>query len=144
MNTEDRKLIEAIEASQTMAEAAARLGVAFSTFKRRALMLGVYSPNQSGKGVTKAKKKLEDVFSGKVHLVTSQLKARLLREGYKEAKCECCERTEWLGEPIPLELDHINGDILDNSLENLRTLCPNCHAKTPTYRKKNYIARVAE
>ena len=96
MNTEDRKLIEAIEASQTMAEAAARLGVAFSTFKRRALMLGVYSPNQSGKGVTKAKKKLEDVFSGKVHLVTSQLKARLLREGYKEAKCECCERTEWL------------------------------------------------
>ena len=43
----------------------------------------------------------------------------------------------WMGEPIPLELEHINGNHLDNRLENLTILCPNCHALTPTYRGKN-------
>jgi 5-methylcytosine-specific restriction endonuclease McrA len=51
--------------------------------------------------------------------------------------CSCCSGTEWLGKPMPLELDHINGDNANNSLDNLRLLCPNCHAQTPTYRGKN-------
>lgn len=50
--------------------------------------------------------------------------------------------TEWLNEPIPLELDHINGICHDNRLENLRLLCPNCHAKTSTYRGKNKNKKV--
>lgn len=43
-------------------------------------------------------------------------------------KCECCGLSEWLGKPITLEVHHINGDRLDNSLENLQILCPNCHS----------------
>lgn len=51
--------------------------------------------------------------------------------------CWMCDREEWLGQPIPLELDHINGNSDDHSQENLRILCPNCHAQTPTYKAKN-------
>ena len=52
-------------------------------------------------------------------------------------KCMCCENTEWLGVPIPLELDHIDGNAGDNRPQNLRLLCPNCHAQTPTHKAKN-------
>jgi len=55
-----------------------------------------------------------------------------------EDKCvECGIGNEYNGKPITLELDHINGDNLDNKLENLRILCPNCHSQTPTYKSKN-------
>lgn len=33
-----------------------------------------------------------------------------------------------------LEIDHIDGTHTNNSEENLRVLCPNCHAMTPTYK----------
>lgn len=52
-------------------------------------------------------------------------------------KCMCCNNTEWLGEPIPLELDHIDGNAGDNRPSNIRLLCPNCHAQTPTHKAKN-------
>lgn len=53
-------------------------------------------------------------------------------------KCESCGRKTWQGEPIPLELDHINGDRTDNREDNWRLNCPNCHALTPTWRgRKN-------
>ena len=52
-------------------------------------------------------------------------------------ECECCQGTEWRGQPIPLEVHHIDGDNLNNVLENLQLLCPNCHAQTDNYRTKN-------
>lgn len=68
---------------------------------------------------------------------SSRLKARLMEEGLLSACCAGCGRTTWLGRPIPLELDHVNGDRADNRLENLRLLCPNCHALTDTWRGRN-------
>lgn len=44
--------------------------------------------------------------------------------------CECCKNTEWMSRPIPLEVHHIDGDHLNNELDNLQLLCPNCHAQT--------------
>jgi hypothetical protein len=48
--------------------------------------------------------------------------------------CEGCGNTgEWLGQPITLQIDHIDGDWSDDRQENLRLLCPNCHAITTTW-----------
>ena len=52
-------------------------------------------------------------------------------------KCECCGLTEWLNEPIPLEVHHLDGKELNSELDNLILLCPNCHALTENYRGRN-------
>ena len=68
---------------------------------------------------------------------TNKLKQRLIRSGILKKKCYECQLTEWRGFPIPLELEHINGNRFDCRIENLTLLCPNCHTFTPTYRGKN-------
>jgi 5-methylcytosine-specific restriction endonuclease McrA len=53
-------------------------------------------------------------------------------------KCVMCNHKTWLGEPIPLEVDHIDGDHQNNQPNNLRLLCPTCHSMTDTYKNRNY------
>lgn len=79
----------------------------------------------------------EDIFKENSDYPKSKLKIRLIEFGLKEWKCEKCNRTEWEGEQIPLEVHHINGINTDNRLENLQFLCPNCHAITDNYCGKN-------
>ena len=52
-------------------------------------------------------------------------------------KCECCGNTEWLGQPINLEVHHIDDNHQNNNLDNIQLLCPNCHSYTDNYRGKN-------
>ena len=61
-------------------------------------------------------------------------KALLQERGHA---CEDCGLTVWKTEKIPLELDHIDGDSRNNIRSNLKLLCCNCHALTPTWRGKN-------
>jgi Zn finger protein HypA/HybF involved in hydrogenase expression len=63
----------------------------------------------------------------------TKLKDRLIKEGIKEYKCECCGLMEWNGKPIILQLHHLNGIHNDNRLSNLQLLCPNCHSQTENF-----------
>lgn len=82
---------------------------------------------------------LEDILSGKhqKEYHSNTLKERLIKAGYKEHKCERCGLTEWLGQPIPLNLHHKDGNHCNNMLENIEFLCPNCHALTDNFAGKN-------
>ena len=66
-------------------------------------------------------------------IASHKLKIKLIENGIKERKCEMCGTTEWFGKPIKLHLHHKDGDHLNNELENLELLCPNCHSYTDNY-----------
>jgi hypothetical protein len=55
--------------------------------------------------------------------------------------CNKCGVSEWQGFKIPLELEHKDGNTINNSRENLEGLCPNCHSITDTWRGRNKPAR---
>ena len=52
-------------------------------------------------------------------------------------RCEQCQLEQWFDNPIPLEIHHKDGDKLNNELDNLQLLCPNCHALTANWRGRN-------
>ena len=84
---------------------------------------------------------LEDYLSNKYPAQSNHLRQKLIRRGIFDHICDECGCTKWLGKPIPLELEHRDGDHSNNSIENLRLLCPNCHAMTPTYKGRNIPRR---
>ncbi len=55
-----------------------------------------------------------------------------------EEKCvQCGIESRWNGRHLVLHVDHIDGCRLNNGVENLRFLCPNCHSQTDTYAGRN-------
>ena len=137
----DQIIIDAANSSTSMSQAAAKCGLHFSTFKRRALKLNVYKTNQGSKDAKKdwqVKIDLNEILEGKhPSYQTYKLRNRLIKNGILEYKCSVCKIHEYNDLPLTLELDHINGVRTDHRLCNLRLLCPNCHSQTNTWRGKN-------
>lgn len=77
-----------------------------------------------------------DTYRGRYNL-----KARLLKEGLKETRCERCGLVEWRGRPLIMALHHLNGQRNDNRFENLQLLCPNCHSQTKNFAGRNGLRR---
>ena len=83
------------------------------------------------------KRPIEDYLSNTFPINSHRLRLRLIKEGIFNHECSVCKLTQWLNKPVSLELDHIDGNHDNNHLDNLRLLCPNCHAQTSNYRGKN-------
>lgn len=115
----------------------------YSIIKRRIVEWDIDITHFSGKGWNKGlqfqpnpKRLMEQILIRNSTFQSHKLRKRLIEEGYFKAMCYRCEATEWMGQPIPLELEHIDGDRSNNQLENLTLLCPNCHALTKTWRRR--------
>ena len=97
-----------------------------------------YAGNMGGKGIkTDPKYKTAEEYIQSSCVKSHILKQKLIRDGIKENKCEICGYSEWLGQPIPLELHHKDGNHYNNNLNNLQVICPNCHALQPNNSGRN-------
>lgn len=64
-----------------------------------------------------------------------QKRSRIILE--QKGHCNKCGLSEWLGQSITLELEHKDGNNINDLRENLEILCPNCHSQTSTWRGRN-------
>ena len=142
-------LIVSVAESWSMAQVLRRLGLRpaggnYEQIKAVMATLGLDSSHWTGQAHLRGKtnpnvprRPLDSILRNGVSFQSNKLRKRLLREGLLKPVCSNCGGLEWLGQPIPLELDHLDGDKNNNQIDNLRLICPNCHALTPTYRGKN-------
>lgn len=147
----DEELRAAISSSRGLAATLRALGLVpaggnYDMLQRRIRELGIDTTHFTGKRWNKGlvfqpsqPRPLTEVLVADRWTTSHHLKQRLMREGLKAERCELCG---WAARRpsdgvIPLELDHVNGDRHDNRLENLRVVCPNCHALQPTHRGLN-------
>ena len=147
----DQDFVEAVRTSTSYAQVIRKLhlqvaGSNYDIVKRKIMELHLDVSHMTGqawnqgarhKPIRAAQPLSEILVEHSTFVNANHLRERLLKEGMKQRQCECCGNTEWLGQPIPLELHHINAIRDDQRLENLQLLCPNCHALTDNYRGKN-------
>ena len=145
----DTDLRRFVADATSMAQVLRRLGLRtaggnYEQVKARISSLELDTSHWTGQGHLRGKpnpyaprRPLERILRRGVFYQSNKLRKRLIRERLLEAVCSNCGGAEWLGKPMPLELDHIDGDKTNNVLGNLRLICPNCHALTPTYRGRN-------
>lgn len=138
----DEQLSIAIAGSASFREVLRQLGVkqaggSQSHYTRRAKELGISTEHFLGKAVNRGKisTQRKDAQAYLVKRLSggrqkASLLVRSLLEMGRKHECEKCgQGTEWRGNPLTLDVDHINEDWLDDRAENLRFLCPNCHSQ---------------
>jgi len=79
----------------------------------------------------------EEIFKEDSLYSNEMVKFRIVKDDLLEYRCVKCGLDSWQGETIVLDLDHIDGNNRNNTLSNLRYLCPNCHSQTDTYKGRN-------
>ena len=143
----DEELSEAVAASTSIRQVLSKLnlkeaGGNYHTIKQKIKTLHLNCSHFTGRSSNKGKvfgpkRPIEDYLTNKNTIQSHKLRLRLIKEGYFEHKCYTCFNSKWNNLPIPLELEHKDGNHSNNSLNNLTLLCPNCHAQTSTYRGRN-------
>lgn len=142
-------LEEIVKNSETISNILKSLGMLnkgnnFKTLKSRLAFDNIdYSHIKLGRDANKGRTfpsnatPLEDVLVVNSSYSRYNLKIRAFKEGILKNECYICKlKPEWNGQPLSLQLDHINGISDDNRIENLRILCPNCHTQTDNFAGK--------
>lgn len=148
----NEELTDAVKNSKSYASVCEILGKAGSgTFqskvKREIKSLGLDITHFTGKLWSKGSTVLQDdrlsrkgvdIFSENSSYAKSYIRSLVLKNKLIPYKCDLCDNNgTWKDKGLSLQMDHINGNNVDNRLTNLRFLCPNCHSQTPTYGSKN-------
>lgn len=151
----DEEFTDAVKSSFSIAEALRTMklciyGSSYKTFRIRVKALGLDTSHFTGQGHLKGKThnwstkiSLNDyLISGSDKVLAQGIKHRIIEDGLLKNQCDNCGLPpKWCGNPITLQIDHINGNPFDHRIENLRLLCPNCHSQTATFGNKNRSGR---
>lgn len=136
-------LMPVVQSSISMAEVIRKLGIKWSGgqqqyIKSVIVRLGIDTSHFLGQGSglgkknVKAKTWQEILVRNRswIRETPFRLRRALIDSGRKY-ECEACGNSgQWMGNEIVLQVDHKNGDVMDNRKENVRFLCPNCHSQT--------------
>jgi hypothetical protein len=140
--TSDEQLRIAVANSTSVAEALRSLGLravsgSYSHYSKRIKELGCDTSHHTGRGnhghthSWNKKSSAEILVKREDGRRTDAIRLRrALVEIGRPYVCEKCNQVpEWFGNPLTLDVDHINQDWMDDRPENLRFLCPNCHSQ---------------
>lgn len=130
-NTE-QEYRDAVSSSISIADVCRKLGIRpvgsnYKTVKKKIYEYNIDTSHFLGQASNLGKKIVYSPTTNRV------IKGRLVED--RGHKCESCGLSSWLKIPIALELEHIDGNNSNNINSNLKLLCPNCHAQTPTWRR---------
>lgn len=134
----EHEIKQAQSKARSAMEAARILGVSYNTYKKYAKRYGILEnlKNPDGTGIRKGynikrgKYALDDLIKGKYpNYPVHKLKSRLLKNGYKQEKCECCgfEERRITDHKVPLVLTFKDGNRKNHEWDNLEMLCFNCY-----------------
>ncbi|MFI2783129.1 HNH endonuclease [Streptomyces sp. ALB3] len=153
--TPRHELASAVAESKSMAGVLKLLGhadngAARARLKRSLDAYGLSTAHFTGQGHTRgatsphrraASEILRRMESGSARTRTTLLRRALDELGVPRTCTACGIGDTWQGRCLVLEIDHVNGDHLDNRRENLRYLCPSCHSQTETFSKRRSLTQ---
>jgi len=140
------QILACIENNMTLSLMSIIFNCKIETLKRYLKKLGIEYAGDQGKAFRLLKRnKISALeYSKKINCSPVKLKYKLIEEGIKERKCERCGLSEWMGEAIPLQLHHEDGNRANNNFSNLKLLCMNCHGQTENFGSKNKNRKINE
>ncbi|WP_432047119.1 HNH endonuclease [Streptomyces asiaticus] len=106
----------------------AAYGISTAHFTGRGHRRGHASPQRKSASTI-----LQRLDPGSTRTRTAVLRRALDESGVPQVCDGCGTGDSWQGRRLILEIDHINGDRLDNRIGNLRYLCPSCHSQTKNF-----------
>ena len=132
----DAAFSEAVRSFSTIAGVLKSVGLRpaggnYASAKRTIQRLALDTSHSVGKGWSRD----QQLRDWSQYRRASRLKRNLLSS--RGAQCEICGTSVWRGVPVQIEVHHEDGDRTHNASENLRLLCPNCHAQTINWRNRS-------